>query len=165
VLSENLTGIARMIRATVVPALENVALWHERDISHSSVERVMLPDACILADFALHRLAGLIEGLVIYPERMRRNLDSSQGLYSSQRVMLALTEAGLPRQRAYEIVQRHAMAAWREGRPLLELLRAEPEVTERLEEARLAAMFDLDHHLAQVDHVFERVFGGATHRG
>ena len=165
VLSENLTGIARMIRATVVPALENVALWHERDISHSSVERVMLPDACILADFALHRLAGLVEGLVIYPERMKRNLDASQGLYSSQRVMLALTEAGLPRQRAYEIVQRHAMVAWREGRPLLELLRAEPEVTERLDEARLAALFDLDHHLAQTDHVFERVFGGATHRG
>ena len=165
VLSENLTGIARMIRATVVPALENVALWHERDISHSSVERVMLPDACILSDFALHRLAGLVEGLVIYPERMRRNLDASQGLYSSQRVMLALTEAGLPRQRAYEIVQRHAMVAWREGRPLLELLRGEPEVTEHLDEARLAALFDLDHHLAQVDHVFERVFGGTTHRG
>jgi adenylosuccinate lyase len=164
VLSENLTGIARMIRATVVPALENVALWHERDISHSSVERVMLPDACILADFALHRLAAVVEGLVIYPERMKRNLDASQGLYSSQRVMLALTEAGLPRQRAYEIVQRHAMVAWREGRPLLELLRAEPEVTERLDEARLVAMFDLDHHLAQVDHVFERVFGGTTHR-
>ena len=165
VLSENLTGIARMIRATVVPALENVALWHERDISHSSVERVMLPDACILSDFALHRLAGLVEGLVIYPERMRRNLDASQGLYNSQRVMLALTEAGLPRQRAYEMVQRHAMVAWREGRPLLELLRGEPEVTEHLDEARLAALFDLDHHLAQVDHVFERVFGGATHRG
>ena len=122
VLSENLTGLARMVRAAVVPALENVALWHERDISHSSVERVMLPDACILTDFALHRLARLVDGLVVYPERMRRNLEPTQGLYSSQRVLLALTEAGLPRQAAYELVQRHAMRAWHEGTPLLELL-------------------------------------------
>ena len=165
VLSENLTGLARMIRAAIVPALENVALWHERDISHSSVERVMLPDACILTDFALHRLARLVDGLVVYPERMLRNLEASQGLYSSQRVMLALTESGLARQRAYELVQRHAMVAWREGRPLLDLLRTDPEVTERLGEAKLTAMFDLDYHLAQVDHVFERVFGGAAHPG
>ena len=165
VLSENLTGLARMIRAAIVPALENVALWHERDISHSSVERVMLPDACILTDFALHRLARLVDGLVVYPERMRRNLDASQGLYGSQRVLLALTEAGLPRQEAYELVQGHAMAAWRESRPLLDLLRQDDAITARVDEAKLAALLDLDHHLAQVDHVFERVFGGATHRG
>jgi adenylosuccinate lyase len=165
VLSENLTGLARMIRATVVPALENVALWHERDISHSSVERVMLPDACILTDFALSRLARLVDGLVVYPDRMRRNLDASQGLYSSQRVLLALTESGLPRQEAYELVQRQAMVAWRDGRPLLELLRDDKVISTRLDGAKLAALFDLDHHLAHVDHVFERVFGGATHRG
>jgi adenylosuccinate lyase len=165
VLSENLTGLARMIRATVVPALENVALWHERDISHSSVERVMLPDACILTDFALSRLARLVDGLVVYPDRMRRNLDASQGLYSSQRVLLALTESGLPRQEAYELVQRQAMVAWRDGRPLLELLREDKVISTRLDGAKLAALFDLDHHLAHVDHVFERVFGGATHRG
>ena len=129
VLSENLTGLARMVRAAVIPALENVALWHERDISHSSVERVMLADACILTDFALHRLARLVDGLVVDPERMRRNLDSTQGLYSSQRVLLALTEAGLPRQRAYELVQRQAMRAWRKGRPLLKLLAQDPEIT------------------------------------
>jgi adenylosuccinate lyase len=165
VLSENLTGLARMIRAAIVPALENVALWHERDISHSSVERVMLPDACVLTDFALHRLGRLIDGLVVYPERMRRNLDASQGLYSSQRVLLALTEAGLARQVAYELVQSHAMTAWRDGRPLLDLLRQDPEIASRLDDTRLAALFDLDHHLAQVDHVFERVFGGTTTRG
>ncbi|MFO1048195.1 MAG: adenylosuccinate lyase [Geminicoccaceae bacterium] len=162
VLSENLTGLARMVRAAIVPALENVALWHERDISHSSVERVMLPDACILTDFALSRLARLVGGLVIYPERMLRNLEASQGLYSSQRVMLALTGTGLPRQHAYEIVQRHAMTAWREGKPLLELLRAEPEVTGRLDERELAALFNLDYHLAHVDHVFARVFDDAA---
>src|SRR3954463_1915885 len=141
VLSENLTGLARMIRAAIVPALENVALWHERDISHSSVERVMLPDACILADFALFRLARLVDGLVVYPERMQRNLDATQGLYGSQRVLLALTEAGMARQRAYELVQAHAMRAWREGRPLQELLLQDPEVTGRLGEERLLAVF------------------------
>jgi adenylosuccinate lyase len=162
VLSENLTGLARMIRAAIVPALENVALWHERDISHSSVERVMLPDACILADFALFRLARLVDGLVVYPERMQRNLDATQGLYGSQRVLLALTEAGMARQRAYELVQAHAMRAWREGRPLQELLLQDPEVTGRLGEDRLLALFDLGHHLAQVDLIFARVFGSTA---
>src|SRR3954468_6298560 len=162
VLSENLTGLARMIRAAIVPALENVALWHERDISHSSVERVMLPDACILADFALFRLARLVDGLVVYPERMQRNLDATQGLYGSQRVLLALTEAGMARQRAYELVQAHAMRAWREGRPLQELLLQDPEVTGRLGEERLLAVFDLGHHLAQVDLIFARVFGSTA---
>lgn len=165
ILAENLTGLARIIRAAVIPALENVALWHERDISHSSVERVLLPDACILADFALHRLAGLIEGLVVYPERMRQNLEATQGLYSSQRVLLALTEAGLPRQRAYEIVQAHAMRAWQEERPLLKLLREDPEVAAHLDPAALAKLFDLDHHLKHVDLIFERVFGAPVNGG
>jgi adenylosuccinate lyase len=159
VLSENLTGLARMIRAAVVPALENVALWHERDISHSAVERVMLPDACILADFALDRLAGLVAKLTVYPERMRANLDATQGLYDSQRVLLALTERGLPRQQAYALVQRSAMRAWEDGRPLLELLQADAEVTALLPTDELPALFDLGHHLRRVDVIFERVFG------
>jgi adenylosuccinate lyase len=159
ILSENLTGLARMVRAAVVPALENVALWHERDISHSSVERVMLPDACILADFALHRLAGLIERLVVHPEVMRRNLDLTQGLWASQRVLLALTQRGIARQEAYGIVQRHAMRAIAERRPLLGLLEADPALRERLDAATLAGLFDLGYHLAQVDAIFARVFG------
>lgn len=159
VLSENLTGLARMIRAAVIPALENVALWHERDISHSSVERVMLPDACILADFALSRLARMIGQLVVYPAQMQRNLDATHGLYSSQRVLLALTEAGMPRQSAYELVQKHAMQAWHHSQPLLTLLAGDPEVTARLDEARLGELFGLNHHLAHVDFIFERVFG------
>ena len=161
VLSENLTGLARMIRAAAIPALENVALWHERDISHSSVERVMLPDSCILTDFALHRLAGLIERLVVYPEAMRRNLDLTQGLWASQRVLLALTDGGMPRQRAYELVQRNAMKAWTEHRPLAGLLAADPDIARRLDAARLGELFDLGYHLAQVDTIFERVFGKA----
>jgi adenylosuccinate lyase len=161
VQSENLTGLARMIRAAVVPALENVALWHERDISHSAVERVMLPDACVLADFALDRLAGLVARLTVYPERMRANLDATRGLHDSQRVLLALTERGLPRQRAYELVQRSAMRAWEEGRPLLELLQADPELTAVLPADDLVPLFDLAHHLRRVDAIFERVFGRA----
>lgn len=159
VLSENLTGLARMIRAAVIPALENVALWHERDISHSSVERVMLPDACILTDFALSRLARMIEQLVVYPAQMQRNLDATHGLFSSQRVLLALTEAGMPRQAAYELVQKHAMQAWHQSESLLTLLAADPEVTARLDEASLGQLFDLNHHLEHVDFIFERVFG------
>jgi adenylosuccinate lyase len=159
VLSENLTGLARMIRAAVIPALENVALWHERDISHSAVERVMLPDACMLADFALHRLAGLVENLTVYPERMLANLEATRGLYNSQRVLLVLTERGLPRQQAYGLVQRNAMQAWSEERPLLEVLEADPEVTAVLPPADLGALFGLEHHLRNVDRIFERVFG------
>jgi adenylosuccinate lyase len=159
VLAENLTGLARLVRAAVTPALENVALWHERDISHSSVERVIAPDATIALDFALHRLTGLIDRLVIDAERMRANLDSSQGLIHSQQVLLALTEAGLDRQAAYAIVQRHAMRAWQERRPLLDLLAGDPEVTAHLGRDELAALFDLDHHVKEVDRIFERVFG------
>jgi adenylosuccinate lyase len=159
VLSENLTGLARMIRAAVIPALENVVLWHERDIAHSSVERVMLPDSVILTDFALHRLAGLVERLVVYPEAMRRNLEATQGLWASQRVLLALTEAGLARQEAYELVQRHAMRAWSERRPLRELLAADAEIARHLDAAALDALFDLACHTRHVDLLFARVLG------
>jgi adenylosuccinate lyase len=159
VLAENLTGLARLVRGAVVPALENVALWHERDISHSSVERVIAPDATIALDFALHRLARLVDGLRIDPARMRANLEQTRGLIHSQQVLLALTEAGLGRQEAYEIVQRHAMAAWQSGDSLLERLRAEPEVSARLSDAQLRGLFDLDHHTRHVDVIFRRVFG------
>jgi adenylosuccinate lyase len=159
ILAENLTGLARLVRAAVIPALENVALWHERDISHSSVERVIAPDATIALDFALHRLAGLIDGLRVDPARMRANLERTKGLIHSQRVLLALTEAGLPRQEAYEIVQRHALDAWQRGEPLLDGLRADPEVTARLSEEQLNGLFDLGYHTRHVDTIFRRVFG------
>ena len=159
VLSENLTGLARIVRGAVIPALENVALWHERDISHSAVERTLLPDACIVLDFALHRAAGLVEKLVVYPERMKRNLDSSLGLWNAQRILLALIEAGLPRQEAYELVQRNAMRAWSAEQPFLSELQADAEVTAHVDADRLAGLFDLDYHLKHVDTIFERVFG------
>ncbi len=162
ILSENLTGLARMIRAALAPALENVVLWHERDISHSSVERVMLPDALILADFALARLAGLVERLVVHPDRMRANLEATHGLIFSQRVLLALAESGLPRQRAYEIVQRHAMRAFTGERPLRDLLAADPEVASRLPDEKLEELFDLRYHTRHVDRIFARVFGRAA---
>ena len=158
VLSENLTGLARIVRGAVVPALENVALWHERDISHSSVERTLLPDACIVLDFALQRAAGLIENLVVYPERMRRNLDASLGLWNAQRILLALIETGMPRQRAYELVQRDAMRAWEAERPFLAELKADSEVAQRLDAAALERLFDLNYHLQHVDTIFARVF-------
>jgi adenylosuccinate lyase len=159
VLSENLTGLARLVRGAVIPALENVALWHERDIAHSSVERVIGPDTTIALDFALHRLAGVIDGLVVDAERMGANLESSQGLIHSQRVLLALTGAGMDRQAAYGIVQRHAMRAWQDKVPLQDLLRGDPEVMARIDAQSLAALFDIDHHVRQVDHIFARVFG------
>lgn len=164
ILSENLCGLARMIRAAVVPALENVVLWHERDIAHSSVERVLVPDACILADFALDRLAGLIERLVVYPERMKRNLELSRGLYNSQRVLLALTHKGLARQKAYELVQRNAMRAFHEQRPFLDLLRADPDIRSHLSEAELEKLFDLSWYLRFVPTIFARVLGEAENR-
>jgi adenylosuccinate lyase len=156
VLSENLTGLARMIRAAVVPALENVVLWHERDIAHSSVERVMLPDSCILADFALARLAGMMDRLVIHPERMQRNLDATHGLFNSQTVLLALIDAGMARQAAYELVQRAAMRAWEEERPLFDLLAAEPAITGHLPEAELRALFAPDRHTRHAAAIIER---------
>ena len=159
ILAENLTGLARLVRSAVIPALENVALWHERDIAHSSVERVIAPDTTIALDFALHRLAGLIEGLRVDEARMRDNLERTQGLIHSQRVLLALTEAGLARQEAYEIVQRCAFDAWQRGEPLLDRLRAEPAVASRLSDEQLKSLFDLDYHTRHVDTIFRRVFG------
>ncbi|MCJ7421939.1 adenylosuccinate lyase [Sphingomicrobium astaxanthinifaciens] len=161
VLTENLTGLARMVRAYALPALENVALWHERDISHSSVERFIGPDACITLDFALARLTGVMDKLIVYPERMQANLDRMGGLIHSQRVLLALTQKGLSREDSYAIVQKNAMRVWEsDGRlKLLELLKADPQVRERMREDELEALFDLEHHLARVDTIFDRVFG------
>jgi adenylosuccinate lyase len=159
VLSENLTGLARMVRAYVTPALEDVALWHERDISHSSVERMIGPDATVTLDFALHRLAGLIDRLLVYPETMQKNLDRLGGLIHSQRVLLALTQKGAPREDAYRLVQGNAMKVWQGGSDFLSLLKADPEVRKYLSDAELAANFDLGYHLKGVDTIFKRVFG------
>src|SRR5512139_3791482 len=161
VLTENLTGLARVVRSAVVPAMENVALWHERDISHSSVERFIGPDACITLDFALARLTGVVDKLLVYPERMQKNLDRMGGLIHSQRVLLALTQAGLARDDAYRLVQRNAMKVWEsDGKlSLLELLKADAEVTAALSPTELEEKFDLDYHLKRVDQIFERVFG------
>jgi adenylosuccinate lyase len=161
VLTENLTGLARMVRSYALPAMENVALWHERDISHSSVERFIGPDACITLDFALARLTGVIDKLLVYPARMQANLDRMGGLVHSQRVLLALTQAGVSREGAYSIVQRNAMKVWEsDGKlSLLELLKADPEVTAALSATELEEKFDLEYHFKQVDHIFARVFG------
>ena len=161
VLTENLTGLARMVRSYVNPALENVALWHERDISHSSVERYIGPDATVTLDFALARLTGVVDKLLVYPERMQRNLDLMGGLVHSQRVLLALTQAGASREEAYSLVQRSAMKVWESGgsSSLLELLKADPEVSALLPPDRLEESFDLGYHLKHVDKIFERVFG------
>jgi adenylosuccinate lyase len=162
VLSENLTGLARMVRAYVVPALEDVVLWHERDISHSSVERMIGPDATVTLDFALDRLASVIAKLVVYPENMAKNLDRLGGLVHSQRVLLALTQKGLAREDAYRLVQRNAMKVWRGDGDFLALLNADQEVRQHLSPAELAENFDLDFHLKHVDLVFQRVFGQTT---
>ena len=157
ILSENLCGLARVVRAAVTPAMENVALWHERDISHSSVERVMAPDATIGLDFALARLTGLVEGLVVYPDAMVANLDRLGGFVNSQRVMLALTQAGMSREDAYAAVQRNAMAAWEGGADFLSRLQADGAVTAHLDGESLAALFDLAYHTKHVETIFERV--------
>jgi adenylosuccinate lyase len=159
ILTENLTGLARLIRSAATPALENVALWHERDISHSSVERGIAPDATIHLDFALRRLASVMERLVIYPENMAKNLERLGGLVHSQRVLLALTQKGLSREASYAAVQRNAMRVWRGEGNFLEFLKADPEVT--LSDADLAELFDLGYHFKAVDRVFDRVFGVA----
>jgi len=161
VLTENLTGLARMVRSAVTPALENVALWHERDISHSSVERFIGPDSTITLDFALARLANVVDKLLVYPERMQKNLDRMGGLVHSQRVLLALTQAGLSREDSYALVQRNAMKVWESDGELslLDLLKADPDVTGRLSAAELDALFDLDFHFKHVDTIFGRVFG------
>lgn len=159
VLTENLTGLARMVRAFVTPALENVALWHERDISHSSVERYIGPDATITLDFALARATSVVEKLIVYPERMQENLDRTHGLVHSQRVLLALTQAGVSREDSYRLVQRNAMAAWNGKGALLDLLKADGEVTRAVPPAQLEKLFDLSYHLKHVDTIFQRVFG------
>ncbi|HYG29838.1 MAG TPA: adenylosuccinate lyase [Allosphingosinicella sp.] len=161
VLTENLTGLARMVRACVTPALENVALWHERDISHSSVERYIAPDATVTLDFALARLTGVVDKLVVYPERMQRNLDLMGGLVHSQRVLLALTQAGASREDSYRLVQRNAMKVWESGGALslMELLKEDEEVAALLSPEQIEASFDLDHHMKHVDDIFQRVFG------
>jgi adenylosuccinate lyase len=161
VLTENLTGLARVVRSAVVPAMENVALWHERDISHSSVERFIGPDACITLDFALARLTSVIDKLLVYPERMQKNLDRMGGLVHSQRVLLALTQAGVSREDSYALVQRNAMKVWESDGELslLDLLKGDPEVTAKLSDSELEELFDLDYHFKRIDTIFERVFG------
>ncbi len=159
VLSENLTGLARVIRSAVIPALENIVTWHERDISHSSVERFIAPDATTTLDFALARLAGVIERMVVDPEHMRANLDSLGGLVDSQRFLLALTRAGMSREDAYRLVQKHAMAAWHGGGRFADLLKTDPEIGRYLTPEAIDASFDTAYHLKHVDTIFRRVFG------
>ncbi len=160
VLSENLTGLARLIRGYSVSAMENIPLWHERDISHSSVERVIGPDATILMDFMLHRCAGLIENLVVYPENMMKNLNLMRGLVFSQRVLLTLAGKGVSREKAYVLVQRNAMKVWEQGKDFQEELIADSEVRDYLSEEEIRDAFDLNYHLKHVDTIFKRVFGG-----
>ena len=161
VLTENITGLARMVRAAVVPAMENVALWHERDISHSSVERMIGPDATVTLDFALARMTGVIDKLVVYPEMMQRNLDALGGLVFSQRVLLALTQAGMSREDSYSAVQRNAMKVWQEDADFLTELKADSAVTALVTDKALTDLFDLGYHTHRVDHIFERVFRDA----
>ena len=161
VLTENLTGLARMVRSAVVPAMENVALWHERDISHSSVERMIGPDATVTLDFALARLTGVVEKLLVYPENMQKNLDRLGGLVHSQRVLLALTQKGVSREDSYRLVQRNAMPVWRGEGDFLSLLKADQEVKAALSDRELEELFDLGYHLKHVDTVFARVLGAA----
>jgi adenylosuccinate lyase len=161
VLSENLCGLARIVRGYVTPALENVALWHERDISHSSVERMIGPDATVTLDFALHRLAGLIEKLVMYPEHAARNLNQLGGLVFSQRVLLALTQKGVAREKSYALVQRNAMKVWEEGKDFLAELKADKDIRKLMTVKELTALFDMKYHTKEVDTIFKRVFGKA----
>jgi adenylosuccinate lyase len=161
VLSENLTGLSRMVRAYVTPALENVVLWHERDISHSSAERMIGPDATVTLDFALNRLAGLIDQLIVYPANMQKNLDRLGGLVHSQRLLLALTQKGASREDAYRLVQRNAMPVWRGEGDFRSLLKGDAEVKKFLSDAEIDEQFDLDYHLKHVDTIFKRVFGEA----
>jgi adenylosuccinate lyase len=159
VLSENITGLARLVRSYAAPALEDVALWHERDISHSSVERVIAPDATIALDFLLARLAGVVDKLVVYPENMRKNLEALGGLVHSQRVLLALTQGGMSREDAYRVVQRHAMAVWEKSGDFQAALGRDPDVRKHIGKEALAELFDLDYHTKHVETIFERVFG------
>ncbi len=158
VLTENLTGLARLVRSAVTPAMENVALWHERDISHSSVERGIGPDATVHLDFALKRLAGVIDKLLVYPENMKKNLDRLGGLIHSQRILLALTQKGMSREDSYSAVQRNAMPVWRGEGNFLDLLKADKEVSAVMKPNELEALFDLGYHTKHVDTIFSRVF-------
>jgi adenylosuccinate lyase len=161
VLSENITGLARMVRAYALPAMENVALWHERDISHSSVERMIGPDATVTLDFALNRLTGLIDKLLVYPANMQKNMDKLGGLIHSQRILIALTQKGVSREDAYRLVQKNAMKVWAGDGDLLSHLKGDPEVTAKLSAKELEANFDLGYHHKHVDTIFKRVFGSA----
>jgi len=159
VLTENLTGLARLVRMAVTPAMENVALWHERDISHSSVERGIGPDTTITLDFALARLTGVIDKLVVYPQNMLDNMNKLGGLIHSQRVLLALTQAGVSREDAYRLVQRNAMVVWREREDFMTLLKNDEEVSAALSDEQIESVFDLEYHTKHVDTLFKRVFG------
>lgn len=159
ILTENLTGLARMIRSYAMPAMENVALWHERDISHSSVERMIGPDSTITLDFALGRLTGVIEKLLVYPDNMMKNMNKFKGLVHSQRVLLALTQAGVSREDSYRLVQRNAMRVWEEGKDFLEELLGDEDVLAALSEEEIRDKFDLTYHTKHVDTIFKRVFG------
>ena len=159
VLTENLTGLARIVRGAVTPALENVTLWHERDISHSSVERVHAPDATVALDFALHRMASVIEKLLVYPDAMQKNLDQLGGLVHSQQVLLALTQHGVSREDSYLLVQRNAMRVWHEGGHLRDYLLSDVTVMENISTDELNALFDINHHFKNIDYIFERIFG------
>lgn len=161
VLTENLTGLARLVRSMALPAMENVALWHERDISHSSVERSIGPDATVTLDFALARLTGVIDNLAVYPDNMRANVDRLGGLHNSQRVLLALTQAGLSREDPWRRVQRNAMKAWRGEGDFAEFLKGDPEVSGALSDDQIDDSFDDAYHLKHVDTIFRRVFGEA----
>ena len=162
ILSENLTGLSRMVRSSVIPALENIALWHERDISHSSVERVFGPDATITLDFALQRLADVVEALVVYPDSMQANLDQLGGLVHSQQLLLALTQQGISREDAYSMVQRNAMESWKTGASYRDLLKADAAVMDSLGADGIDALFDLGQHFRHVDTIFDRVFGAVS---
>jgi adenylosuccinate lyase len=161
VLTENLTGLARLVRSATIPAMENVALWHERDISHSSVERGIGPDATVHLDFALRRLTGVIDKLLVYPENMTKNMNRLGGLIHSQRILLALTQKGMSREDSYAAVQRNAMPVWRGEGQFLDLLKADKDVTQLMSNAELEALFDLGYHTKHVDTIFHRVFGRA----
>jgi len=158
VLTENITGIARLIRSHVIPSMENVALWHERDISHSSVERVIAPDATIALDFSLARMTRVIEKLVIYPDQMKKNLDKLGGLINSQRILLELTQKGMSREDSYEAVQRNAMPVWLEGKDFKVLLKSDPKIKEFLDDNEIDELFNPDFHFKHVDTIFKRVF-------
>jgi len=159
VLSENLCGLARVLRSNALAALENVALWHERDISHSSVERIIIPDSCILADFMLHRLLGLLKNLLVYPQRMRENLEASRGLVFSQSLLLALVQKGLSRDAAYRLVQRAAMQVWEEGENFFEVVHRDPDIRRHLTDAEITELFDYRYHLRHLEDIYRRVFG------